>query len=289
MNQAIKLEMLYYFVVLAETRHFSLAADKLFITQQALSKSIRQLEDKIGTPLFDRNSKSQFITPAGRKLQQHAYRILAKTRLVEMQYHSQAALAVQARLRIGHCNFFDERIYILLKQLIRKHDDIFVSLTSLDSPSDCEAMLLAHEIDVGISLMPSTSERLNCKTLQKLEFVIVGHPDMPFQKWHELDYIRHEGSGDAFSMMFDWPEEQFSRRIVAEADLNTGLSLCELGVGAFYLFKEGVLNELSNRSLKVVSRPPFYRELNVYLLWRMDEAETSVICAMIQDLVSEPR
>lgn len=290
MNQSIKLEMLYYFVVLAEIGHFGLAADKLFITQQALSKSIRQLEEKLGTSLFERNGRSQYLTPAGRKLQQNAYRILAKTRLVEMQYSSQTALAAQPQLKIGFHQVFDDRIYVLVKQYIRNYQDIFVQLSHINSLARCEEMLLAHEIDLGISLQPSLCERLNCKILQKLEFVIVGHPDTPFQEWHELAYIQNISATrrDGFNQMVAWPEDLFPRRIIAEADFTTGIALCELGLGALYLFKEGIAYELANETLKIVAHPPFSHELNVYLLWRMDDPETSLICELIRSLILQP-
>ncbi|VUX15208.1 Hca operon transcriptional activator [Streptococcus pasteurianus] len=52
------LEHLYEFAVLAESKNFSEAAEKLFISQSALSKHIKSLEQELGVPLFNRENRS---------------------------------------------------------------------------------------------------------------------------------------------------------------------------------------------------------------------------------------
>ncbi|MGR6916755.1 LysR family transcriptional regulator [[Actinomadura] parvosata] len=56
------------FVVTAEELHFGRAGARLFITQQALSKRIRRLEDALGTALFERTTRSIELTADGRRL-----------------------------------------------------------------------------------------------------------------------------------------------------------------------------------------------------------------------------
>lgn len=56
---------LRYFAVLAEELHFSRAAARLHLAQQALSKQIRELEDAVGTRLLARTTRSVRLTPAG--------------------------------------------------------------------------------------------------------------------------------------------------------------------------------------------------------------------------------
>ena len=61
----MELRQLKYFLTVADTRNFVSAASRLFISRQAVSKAISQLEDELNTELFLRNSSGAFLTPAG--------------------------------------------------------------------------------------------------------------------------------------------------------------------------------------------------------------------------------
>jgi DNA-binding transcriptional LysR family regulator len=68
---------LRYFVAVAEDLHFTGAAERLFISQPALSKQIRMLERQLGAPLFLRGSDGVRLTPVGEALLPHAREVLA--------------------------------------------------------------------------------------------------------------------------------------------------------------------------------------------------------------------
>jgi LysR family cyn operon transcriptional activator len=61
----MELRQLKYFIKAAELQNFTNAADALYITQSTLSQQIRQLEDELGLPLFDRIAKRVRLTEAG--------------------------------------------------------------------------------------------------------------------------------------------------------------------------------------------------------------------------------
>ena len=69
-------QALMAFVAVAETRSFSDAAERLFITQPAVSKRIALLENQLGTRVFDRIRKKVFLTEAGNELLPRARAIL---------------------------------------------------------------------------------------------------------------------------------------------------------------------------------------------------------------------
>jgi len=67
---------LRYFVAVAEELHFTRAAERLYLSQPALSKQIRMLERQLGAGLFERDRQGVTLTPAGAALLPHARRVL---------------------------------------------------------------------------------------------------------------------------------------------------------------------------------------------------------------------
>jgi DNA-binding transcriptional LysR family regulator len=68
---------LRYFVTVADELHFTRAAERLFVSQPALSKQVRMLERQLGAPLFERDRQGVALTPVGTALLPHARQVLA--------------------------------------------------------------------------------------------------------------------------------------------------------------------------------------------------------------------
>lgn len=73
----MSLAQLQHFVVVAEEGHVHRAARRLHISQPPLTRSIRNLEDELGTPLFERTPRGMALLPRGEAFLVHARRILA--------------------------------------------------------------------------------------------------------------------------------------------------------------------------------------------------------------------
>jgi DNA-binding transcriptional LysR family regulator len=73
----LEIRLLRYFVAVAEELHFTRAAGRLYVAQQALSREIRRLEERAGVPLFDRTTRSVTLTPAGERLLVRARELIA--------------------------------------------------------------------------------------------------------------------------------------------------------------------------------------------------------------------
>lgn len=76
----MNLKQLNHIVALSETLNFSKAAERVFLSQSALSKSIQAIEQEIGIIIFDRTKNSVLVTPTGRFVVEHAKHLLAETR-----------------------------------------------------------------------------------------------------------------------------------------------------------------------------------------------------------------
>lgn len=77
MQPALDLRLLRAFVAVAEELHFTRAANRLFVAQQALSRDISRLESQVGARLFTRSTRRVTLTADGERLLVHARSLLA--------------------------------------------------------------------------------------------------------------------------------------------------------------------------------------------------------------------
>lgn len=76
MTQDLEFRLLRYFVAVAEELHFGRAAGRLYIAQQVLSREIRRLEERVGSPLLERTTRHVALTPVGHTLLARARELL---------------------------------------------------------------------------------------------------------------------------------------------------------------------------------------------------------------------
>ncbi len=72
----MRIEQLEYFLAAAGNGNFAVAADNCYVSQSTLSKQIKNLEEELGFPLFDRSGRSAHLTEAGMAFQEHANRLI---------------------------------------------------------------------------------------------------------------------------------------------------------------------------------------------------------------------
>lgn len=74
----MELRQLNYFLTICETKNFTRAAEKLFVSQPALTNQIIALEEELGMRLFERTKKNVEITPAGEVFRSHALLVMSE-------------------------------------------------------------------------------------------------------------------------------------------------------------------------------------------------------------------
>ena len=114
----MELRHLRYFVGVAETENVSRAALKLHISQPAVSRQVRDLEDEIGLPLLKRSGKSVSLTQAGRTFLIEARAILART---DEALRNVRALDSQQRIDL-HVGFSSEGIDHLFHMILNAYN-----------------------------------------------------------------------------------------------------------------------------------------------------------------------
>ena len=98
MRSDLNLYALEQFVALARTRNFTRAAEELHVSQPALSRSIRKLEDQLGKPLFERRPREVVLTELGEQLLERAREIL---RLIDETLTEFSETGRHPRIRLG--------------------------------------------------------------------------------------------------------------------------------------------------------------------------------------------
>ena len=144
------------FVVLANQLHFGRAANLLHLSQPALSKQIRKLEDEIGAPLFYRNTGGTSLSAAGATLARDAGDLLA--RCDEAFLRAQRA----GRGEIGTLDIgFGIATYELVPRVIARYrsryPEIHVSLRDMASAEQVAA-LRDGRLDVGFIRLPAPDD-----------------------------------------------------------------------------------------------------------------------------------
>jgi DNA-binding transcriptional LysR family regulator len=99
----VDIQNLRAFLLVAETGSFSLAAEKLHLTQPAVSKRIALLEEQLGADLFDRIGRNTSLTEAGTALLPHARAVQRELEAARQSVRDlSGAVAGQLRLATSH-------------------------------------------------------------------------------------------------------------------------------------------------------------------------------------------
>jgi LysR family carnitine catabolism transcriptional activator len=196
MRNNISLHTLRLFLRVAETRSFSEASRVENVSQPALSRSIRMLEDQLGVRLFDRDTRNVALTSAGLMLQPIAERLIsdydaAFTDLAQSISGERGHVAVGVLPSIAAG---------LLPNVLarfraeRPHVEVKVEDTLSDALSE---LLQERRIDFAIGIEPDPERRLAFQPLFSDEFVLVvrrGDPldlpdPLPWGALKGLDFI----------------------------------------------------------------------------------------------------
>jgi len=153
----MELRQLRYFVGVADELHFRRAAEKLFVSQPALSQQIQLLEAEIGVELFVRAKRNQLrrveLTEAGTVFLIEARRIL---QLTEKAVETARRIGLQQRVvTLGvYRMMIRERILELIRICAAQFPDLEIKLVELPTHTAVQDALFDDEIDLGVTLLP---------------------------------------------------------------------------------------------------------------------------------------
>jgi DNA-binding transcriptional LysR family regulator len=176
-------------LVLAEELHFRKAAERLFVSQPALSKQIRRLEEKIGGPLFARTRRKVALTEAGRVLIPLAQKLDRESRLA----FDSARAAVEGRAGVLRIGFGIATVPAILPRTIlrfrREHPLVELQMRDMSTPAQVSA-LLDGRIDIGIVRIPIAHSELETRPLFSDRLVAATPRAVPYDGREGLACLR---------------------------------------------------------------------------------------------------
>lgn len=102
----MNLNQLKYFVAVAENLSFTKAASQYYISQTAITQQVKALEELIGTPLLDRNTRPISLTPAGKTFLGEAKSILQRMEIA-LYKTVESSTGLEGTLKIGYTKGYE--------------------------------------------------------------------------------------------------------------------------------------------------------------------------------------
>ncbi|MBZ4418836.1 LysR family transcriptional regulator [Myxococcus sp. RHSTA-1-4] len=161
------------FVQAAEAGSFALAAERMGLSRSAVGKSIARLEERLGTRLFLRTTRSQSLTEDGQVLYERCTRALAELEAAETALDS-GRRAPTGRLRVSVPVLFGRHCAApLLWELARQHPGLEVEISFSDRVAD----LIEDGFDLAIRVAPLADQAgLTARRLGVQEMVVCAAP-----------------------------------------------------------------------------------------------------------------
>src|SRR5580704_523715 len=187
----LEVDELHSFVVLADELHFGRASKRLFVSQPALSKQIRRLEEKVGGALFTRTRRRVEITEAGRVLLASANKVLREDEAA-LSLAREAVLGRGGTLRIG---FGIASVSEILPRTIlrfrKTYSQVELKMRDMSTPAQIAA-LVEGNIDIGIVRLPIFHTELDSWPLFHERLVLATSGSLPYHRRSGLAALRNQ-------------------------------------------------------------------------------------------------
>jgi len=273
-------------LTLAEELNFTRAADRLKITQPALSKQIAELENRLGFAVFKRDQKRVELTDAGQVFTRgcrDALAILQKAALLARATHDQ----VQPLVTIGHSPYVDPAlISAILSIHLPLYPDLRLRMESMFA-FDLAHSVLAAELDLAIIAEPLENPHLTLVQLATVPLCIAMQADHPAAKKRSVSI---EEFGDVGWMIFPRKAHPVIYDRILDASRQASVSPVELhhyivpqeavqlitenfGIA---IMAKGVAEQIRNTEIAVRPLSQTALQITSYLVLRADQSSRLV-------------
>lgn len=260
----VNLELYKIFYYVADTLSFSKAASKLFISQSAVSQSVKTLENKLNVQLFFRNTKQVKLTNDGEILFRHieqAYNLIKNGERIMDEINS----LEQGEIHIGASDTICK--YYLLKYFKKYHKlypKVKIHVTNGTSPK-CVELLKQGNVDFIISNLPNgyTDSSMEIKEITPIQDVFIA--GMQFNELNNKRISLKDLEKYPFLMLesktttrefFDDMLIQTNTNIIPEIELGSIdllVEMSKIGLGITFVWKKCIEEQLKSNEVFIVN------------------------------------
>ena len=289
----VTLRQLQVFEAVARLGSFSRAGEEIHVTQPAVSKQIRQLQEEVGMPLLEQVGRKVCLTDAGRELLAACSEWLDTWNRFEQSIADMKGLK-QGRLRIAvvtTAKYFMPRV---LGPFCTEYPGIDVTLEVINRNRLLER--LGHnEDDLYVMGVPPDGWEIESQPLMENNLVVIaprGHRlaarrRIPFAKLAAETFIaREEGSGTRMTVERVFAERGVHFRVRMELGSNEAIKQAVAGGLGLAVLSQNTLGDLAAEELAVLDVTGFPVRRSWYVVWPRGK-QLSVVAGTFVDFLHE--
>jgi DNA-binding transcriptional LysR family regulator len=178
----MEMRQLMAFVEVARSGHFGVAAERLHVTQPALTQRIQALERELGLQLLERNAREVRLAPAGAVLLPHALRLVQIEEQGRRELNAYSSGMV-GRLRLAYQSAGDVAIAgSIIAEYRRRFPRVEVETTSGSSGPNLK-LVQTEAADVAFALIPGARpDGISARTIRREEVILALRSDHPLAR-----------------------------------------------------------------------------------------------------------
>jgi len=270
----------FYWV--ASLKSISRAAEKLYLTQSAMSSRIATLEEELGILLLDRRDKQFKLTVAGARFLVYAQKLLELQREVKAEMGSSATMAMS--MRIGAIeSVLHSWLIPWLEKLRSDHPGLELELTVETTPILMD-QIQRGTLDLVFAVLPASAEGVRNQALPSMEMAFVGNPALHKKRNYRLDELAEmelltfqKGSQPHVTLLDLFRQHRMEpKRVHAISSISAMVQLVQGGFGVALLPRIAVQRLTGFASLKLLTCDTRLASLPIHASYRTDPTSSTV-------------
>lgn len=271
------------FLEVTRTGNFTTASENLFITQPALSRIIKSLEDEIGAPLFIRTRKKLILTDAGRILKKHALKIENQLQQLDAEL-DKMFMQRKRQIRIGLPAITNSIFFSKLIASFHEEYPEVIFLLEEDGSKPVEEKVLNNLLDFGVVVLSEENENLDSIIFvnEKLKLVVssshrlAGKQEVSLQELKKEDFIMFDRDFVLRNLVINSCREAgFQPKIISEtSQLEFIQELVAYNIGITLLPESTCIELTDDFKTITVTNPEI--EWNLAMIWRKDASLSQI-------------